>query len=111
MIIRGIIQSKVITQGSKNGKAWERCEFMINEKKYSTFKKEIFSQFNEGDIVEVELVKNGLYWNMESMKKMQPQASNEQNQPLTHHIPALSPLFEQDIITQLKRIADALEKK
>ena len=106
MKITGRVDAKIITQGQKDGKPWERCEFTINKMRYSTFKDAIYKPINEGDEVDVELSQNGKYWNIVSMTKVQPQASNAQNQTLAGYTLSL-----QEIAAQLKRVADALEKK
>lgn len=97
MKITGKIDSKIIRQGNKEGKPWERCEITIDKKKYSTFKKEIYSPVNEGDFVEIDLIQNGAYWNISSIKKIAPDSSNAKNEGLN------------EIVEQLKRIADYFE--
>jgi hypothetical protein len=47
-------------------KSWE---FVINEKKYSTFDEKIGTAFKVGDYVQMEGEMKGNYWNMTSMTK------------------------------------------
>ena len=84
--IFGRIQKKVIENGNTKGKDWTRSVFTINEKNYATFDDNIRHDFQEGDEVKITLEQNGKYWNMKSMEKVQPQASNAQNNPMEFHL-------------------------
>jgi len=106
-----IIQGKIEAKELKTAKSMQQyAVFTIEKKKFNTFDAEIISNFVVGDMVTIEIVKDGIYDKMISMKKVEPQPSNEQNQTLKS-APVIEPLFLQEIVIQLKRIADALEKK
>jgi hypothetical protein len=72
--IKGQIQKISVTDGvgKLSNKPFKRWEYLIDEKKYSTFDEAIGSSFNVGDFVEMEGSQKGTYWNMTSMKKASP---------------------------------------
>jgi hypothetical protein len=67
----GQIAKISVTDGiSRNtNQPFKRWEFVINEKKYSTFDEKIGLAFKVGDYVSMEGEMKGNYWNMTAMTK------------------------------------------
>jgi hypothetical protein len=54
----------------RTGKPYVRYVFELNQKKYSTFDKDIGDNFNVGDFVEMSGEQGDKYFNMKSMRKV-----------------------------------------
>jgi hypothetical protein len=111
MIFKGIITSKITQTSSKTGKDY--TTFALGEKKFNCFDADTIKNFQEGDNVEIITKTNGKYENMTSMKKIDVEAPKPQNnaKPNAPEFSSQPSIISQEIVTQLKRIADALEKK
>ena len=80
--IRGKIEDKIFKEGETNGKAWRRCEFTIDGLKYSTFDQAIMDHFKVGEFVEMDGERKGKYFNMKSMKEIDPKEIESKPEPL-----------------------------
>jgi len=69
--INGTIQSVSCNEGisKTTNQPFTRWVFLINDKKYSTFDKDIGTKFKAGQNVEMEGETDGKYWNMKTMKE------------------------------------------
>lgn len=103
MIFKGIITSKITQNSKTSGKPY--TTFGLGDKKFNCFDYDIIKNFQEGDNVEIITKTSGKFENMTSMKKIDEAPVSKPNAPV------VSSLLTQEILTQLKRIADSLEKK
>lgn len=68
--ITGVSQS----EGETDKGPWTRWTFVIDEKNYSTFDKKIGGKFGMGDYVQMLGEQKGQYWNMKTMKTVEPES-------------------------------------
>lgn len=97
--IIGVIQGVKKQDGiSKNGKPYERWEFTIGDKRYSTFDEKIGNGFKIGDKIKMEGKRNGKFFNMETMTKFEGQTPDKQEK-----VPEKAPKGDNEMIIDLLR--------
>jgi len=69
-IITAVSQSSGVSE--KTGKPYTRYVFIINDKNYSSFDGGIGDNFKVGELVEMEGEQKGQFWNMKTMRALNP---------------------------------------
>jgi hypothetical protein len=101
--ISGKITKIDMSEGGQGDKTWTRYAYTINDKKYSTFDKEIQDNFNMGDDVTITGEQSGQYWNMKNMTAMETATESNPN-PLVSN--GTDDLLRQ-ILAELKEMNNA----